>query len=1608
MIRVLILDDDELFCRTLADSLRRNQEPTFAIVEATTAKAAQREVTAAPQPFDVFLIDQRLGPGADGIDVFQMLRCISPNTEAIIFTGIDDPDTGLRAYQHGAYRYLPKPFDTRELIWILRSLSKWRDTRYERDWLKVLNEVAEQTQRALMVCEVVEIVVQGGRRLGFERVRLWQMDADEQTLVGVYQIGSTGLEGFAGFHMAISDSPYMQQTLQQREAVFFQGQALGASYLYHHFAAHGFEAPIGEWASIPLWSNDRLWGVLSLDNSSQSRPLLPDQRHQLQLYGRHAVAALEQARLYELETRKSKELEILNQLGRHIVARAARDDLEMLLREVRAQVGKLIDVHNFMVVLFDAVEGQLDFRLHVENTKDRPYQRRPIGVGLVSHVITQNEPFFLPRDVQEYCKAHGIRPYRPWARCWLGVPLRLEGVAIGAIVVQDYEREGAYTNEDRRLLMAVADQVAGAIQMARLKEQEAENRRRLAALNRASMLMMSLAEERESWFWHATLTAITAGYALGFNRAALFLAEENGKLLRGKIGIGYFNHNRSRQSWNRQRRYDLTFDGYLQQLRAGELQATPVEQLLPQLVIDLSQDSGAFSQALKEGKRVIVRASDVKHSLPPLFVATFGITDYAITPFRTGSGILGLLVVDNADNRLPLQAALLDQLETLLTQAALIYANLRQRQTRDNLIMLNHTIMSEANNRPLGETLSQICQAAQAVVGADCVLIYPLNPDCDKHCIDKPEFDHDYTNLGRAGLLSEPTIWADPSKTGLTIRIIQLGPLVISDTAIPQVWFDHKPLSEHTFLKRERIQALVGVPVRDVVTNEFTGVLYLNYRTAQEFTEQDVYHAEAFANLASVAIRTGRYGQEVQRSLDVAETQRQARQRELEILGQVLQKALTAETGEEQIAKALLDSIQQLLDRPQTVLGLLLRKWEKPECPDETPHEVRHQYHLHPSGRFIKNIEKQLYRGMSGLALRTGRSQLAADVKTAEWSDWFYVGQSAETRSELDVPIRLDGRILGVLNAESPAIEAFDASHSDMMERMAATAALAFDNIQRLENMRNVLDAVGAVVAPSTLQNILVAVSDVARRVAPGISALTIWYQEPESKRIRLGPHFGVHNQMNNEASPQRSVVWAIMSASEPIWAVVAREESRLLGPFITTEQIESVAALPLRADDEVIGALFFNYRERHEFSDEERVLFPIIAAITAASVRDAARLEAMSRESKRLKAAMTITEAVGAGLDIGSTLRTIMSKLQELLPHAVPGILIYNSDDRMLMFHSESLAFYRIDNPDYCGLTHFDLDELGLATAAARESLATKQIAERNAGNTSQAKDYLSLITNTNSEFCMTLMSSDRLMGVLILESSKLNAFDTDDVALIRSVGQQVSIALDRAYQTAELRFKTAASLTTTWAADIAHDINREVSLIRSRAYWISEEAELSEKGRQYIQQIDESADRLSGAFPNSTVRQLVSPRVVHLDEQLAHWVGEIVAKRGAAVTVAFESTCRDACVQASPAALQRVLRHLVHNALEAMADNGQLTVRIQRLADNRIEVQVEDSGPGVPDYLHSFIFQQQVTTKKNGGLGLILVRLLLEEMGGSIRLLPAEPSRGAVFAFRLPIQEN
>lgn len=1020
MIQVLILDDDEQVTRVLAAQLRRARQSQFTVTETVTRSAAFQAVRDASQVFDIFLIDQRLGPGPDGIEVMQELRRLSPETEAVIFTGMDDPNGGLRAYQAGAYRYLTKPIDKRELIWILQSLLEWRETRYERDWLRILTDVAEKTQRALPVADVAGLIVRGGQQLGFERTRLWAFDPVERSLTGISQAGSAGLEDFNGFAMPADHSPYLQRAFASRDPLFFHGRELGPGYLEGHFSQHGFEPQIGEWALLPLWIGERCLGMLVLDNASQPSQLRPSQRDLLRLFARQAAAALERAQQHE-----------------------------------------------------------------------------------------------------------------------------------------------------KTLRLGLAD--------------------------------------------------VTA-----------------------------------------------------------------------------------------------------------------------------------------------------------------------QKQNREN---------------------------------------------------------------------------------------------------------------------------------------------------------------------------------------------------ELSILRHVLEQALTANTDELQVIKTLLNAAGRLLEQPTTHVRLALRAWARPDATHREPNEVWYDYRL-------------------------GAEDALAKHALANLGDY-------QTPGEVDVSIRSGSEIIGIFHIKSSESNDLTRLHIDALERLAAAASLALDNVRRQKHLHTVLSAARAVTAPTDLEKTLQAIVTAIQDAVPNLSALTIWYRKPASEHIVLGPHFGIRHidDMDHVVGPEGqmfirgNVVWRVMQSDEPIWATRVEDNPRLAGRFIQSEAIVSTAAFGLRADDEVVGAMFFNYRQAHTFTDEEQALFPILAEIVAASIRDAARLEATRKERQRLEAALDITRAIGTTLDLDKALRKIMAKLVHLFPNVTPGVVTFNATEQELEFAPASAEFYKIDNPDYVDLKRITLDGPGLASYVARRSLSSKQVELVNDGHVTENPYYLNLLSNTCSELCVTLMSNKRLLGVLVLEHSERNGFDLDAVELVLNIAGQISLAIERANQSAQLRFSTTVAATTAWAAEIAHTINQEVSYIRNWVYWLAEEPGLSAEGRRYAEEIDQSAARLAG-FSKAGPWHTKALELMNLEFFLKGWIRDAIENRDARVRIEFDLNCQTLYVRANPVALRRVVRHLVRNALEAMPFSGALMVRTRLVGERQLEVQIEDTGPGISDHLRRRLFQEPVSTKGDErGFGLLFVRFMVEDMGGAVRLMPPKPGKGANVAFTLPV---
>ena len=99
----------------------------------------------------------------------------------------------------------------------------------------------------------------------------------------------------------------------------------------------------------------------------------------------------------------------------------------------------------------------------------------------------------------------------------------------------------------------------------------------------------------------------------------------------------------------------------------------------------------------------------------------------------------------------------------------------------------------------------------------------------------------------------------------------------------------------------------------------------------------------------------------------------------------------------------------------------------------------------------------------------------------------------------------------------------------------------------------------------------------------------------------------------------------------------------------------------------------------------------------------------------------------------------------------------------------------------------------------------------------------------------------------------------------------------------------------------------------------------------------------------------------------------------------------------------MERVFLNLISNAIEAMPSGGLISISAVRNG-NGILVEVNDTGPGIPDEVRTRLFQPFVTSGKNGlGLGLALSRQTLLDHGGDL-WVENNAGGGARFRLRLP----
>jgi two-component system, NtrC family, sensor kinase len=212
---------------------------------------------------------------------------------------------------------------------------------------------------------------------------------------------------------------------------------------------------------------------------------------------------------------------------------------------------------------------------------------------------------------------------------------------------------------------------------------------------------------------------------------------------------------------------------------------------------------------------------------------------------------------------------------------------------------------------------------------------------------------------------------------------------------------------------------------------------------------------------------------------------------------------------------------------------------------------------------------------------------------------------------------------------------------------------------------------------------------------------------------------------------------------------------------------------------------------------------------------------------------------------------------------------------------------------------------------------------------------------------------------------------------------------------------------------AAVAHDLRTPLNVILGHMQMLRIE-QLSETMSRRLDKIETEvrrAFRLLDGFATSGNR-LAAPARIDLDTTIRNAVAELdVMLQRRRIEVRLHVDGLLPTISGDADALHRVLVNLIVNAADAVAADGRITVRArpQSMPDapvNGVQVDISDTGAGIPRELVARVFDYGFTTKPSGhgtGLGLWICREIVHMHGGRIDV-SSTPGRGTTVRLVLP----
>jgi PAS domain S-box-containing protein len=596
-------------------------------------------------------------------------------------------------------------------------------------------------------------------------------------------------------------------------------------------------------------------------------------------------------------------------------------------------------------------------------------------------------------------------------------------------------------------------------------------------------------------------------------------------------------------------------------------------------------------------------------------------------------------------------------------------------------------------------------------------------------------------------------------------------------------------------------------------------------------------------------------------------------------------------------------------------------------------------------------------------------------------------------------------------------------------QQARAQAEMALNLHRSVEERLGLLvEASGVLLGSLSLEAVQPAILDLSRRLISA-DAYAIWRLDVQTSAWRIVSSAGMSKDYYEQMIQGVELMHPMLD--EP---VVAEDVTQV--PLLAMRQelyeaegIKSFLAVPLRIHGCTSGTLTFYYRQPYKFSATEVRVASALANLSGSAISTAelyeeqsrmrAEAEAAERRAKFLAEASTL---MASSLDYETTLAQVAGLA---VPHladwcAVDMLGEDKSIIRLAMAHADSAKIAWANQLQQRYPPSLD-DEHGVAAVLRTgKSELYPEIPDELLVASARDPEHLQIMREIGftSAMVVPLTVHGGTFGAITFVTDKSGRhYEAADLAFAEDLGRRAAVAIENArlYRSAQ----ESNRLKDEFLATISHELRTPLTAILGWAHLLRAGQIDNGRATNALETIERNARAQSQLIDDLLDVSRIITGKLRLDvrqvEPSSFIESAIEALRPAAeakgVRIQKVMDTGVISVAGDPARLQQVVWNLLSNAIKFTPKGGRVQVRLERI-NSHIEIVVSDTGAGIkPEFLlHVFErFRQadQTTTRQYGGLGLglAIVRHLVELHGGTVEAESPGEGQGATFIVKLPI---